>query len=75
MEIHERRCGNCKFFHKLEYGFETGKVLKESSCCIVFTRMYGMYESPNSYDSPVVETTENEMCEMWTEAREDEVSD
>lgn len=68
MKIHERRCGNCKFFHKLEYGFETGKGFKESSWCIALTRMY---ESPNGYDSAVVETTENEMCEMWTEAQED----
>lgn len=67
MKTHEMKCGNCKFFHKLEYGFETGKGFKESSCCIALTRMY---ESPNNYDSPVVETTENEICEMWTEVQE-----
>lgn len=67
MKTHEMKCGNCKFFHKLEYGFETGKGFKESSCCIALTRMYG---SADRYDSMVVETTENEMCEMWTEVKE-----
>lgn len=67
MKTHEMKCENCKFFHKLEYGFETGKGFKESSCYIALTRMYG---SADSYDSMVVETTENEMCEMWKEVLE-----
>ena len=57
-------CGNCKFFHKLKYGFEVEKGLKESSCCIALTRLDG---EKDSYESFVIETTEDDMCEMFTE--------
>ena len=60
----DHKCANCKYFHRLKYGFEVGKGFKESSCCIALTRLD---EDIDGYDSFVVETTGNNMCEMFTE--------
>lgn len=60
-------CKNCKFFHRLKYGFELGKGFKESSCCIVLTRFSEPCADMDDYDSFVVEVTENDRCEMFTE--------
>lgn len=60
----EMICKNCKYFHKLKYGFETGKGFKESSCCIALTRID---EDIDDYKSFVVETNENSRCEMFFE--------
>lgn len=57
-------CKNCKYWHKLKYGFKTEKGFTESSCCIALTRLD---ENIDDYDSFVIETTENDMCEMFTE--------
>lgn len=56
-------CKNCKYWHKLKYGFKTGKGFKESSCCIALIKLD---ENVDDYDSFVIETTENDMCEMFT---------
>lgn len=57
-------CKNCKYWHKLKYGFEKGKGFKESSCCIALTRVG---EDIDDYESFVIEAGENDMCEMFTE--------
>ena len=60
----EGRCENCKYWHKLKYEFKTGDGFKESSCCIALTRLD---EDIDEYDSFVVETNADDMCEMFTE--------
>ncbi len=67
MKTYEMKCGNCKFFHKLEYGFETGKGFKESSCCIALTRQS---ESPDDYGAFLVETDADGTCEMFCERKD-----
>ena len=57
-------CKNCKFFHRLKYGFEVGKGFEDSSCCIALTRLD---KDIDGYNSFVVETTENDRCEMFIE--------
>ena len=57
-------CGNCKFFHKLKYGFKVHSGFKESSCCIALTRCE---DDIDNYEAFVVETTEGDTCEMFTE--------
>jgi hypothetical protein len=57
-------CGNCIFFHKLKYDFEVEKGFKESSCCIALTRLD---EKKDNYECFVIETTEEDMCEMFVE--------
>ena len=59
----ELKCKNCKYWHKLKYGFKTGKGFKESSCCIALTRLD---EDVDTYESFVIETAEDDMCEMFT---------
>ena len=58
----EKKCKNCKYFHKLKQKFQVHKGYSESSCCIALTRQN---ESPDDYDSFVVETNEDDMCEMF----------
>jgi hypothetical protein len=58
------KCGNCKFFHKLKYGFEVERGFKESSCCIALTRLD---EKKDDYECFVIETTEDDTCEMFTD--------
>lgn len=59
-------CMNCKYFHKLKYGFEVDKGYKESSCCIALTRLY---EDIDGYNSFVVECDEDDCCEMFTKIK------
>jgi len=63
----DEKCTNCKYFHRLKYGFEVGTGFKESSCCIAFTRLCDLRDSIDDYDSFVVECEENDRCEMFTE--------
>ena len=58
------KCKNCKYYHELKYGFEQFKGFKTSSCCIALTRCD---EDVDSYNSFVIETSENSVCEMFTE--------
>ena len=59
----EERCENCKYWHKLKYGFKTRIGFQESSCCIALTRLY---EDIDEYDSFIIETNADDMCEMFT---------
>ena len=69
-------CGNCKYFHSLKIGERYPIVSSSSvtigrrrgrfditSCCVVHA-----VES-DDYDSFIIETTENDMCEMFTERK------
>lgn len=38
-----------------------------TSCCIAFTRLCDPCDDVDDYDSFVIETTENDTCEMFTE--------
>lgn len=66
-QIIEARCENCKYWHRLKYGFKTGDGFKESSCCIAWTRLD---KGIDEYDSFVVETNADDMCEMFHEKGE-----
>lgn len=62
----ERKCKNCKCFHRLKHNFEVGKGYEESSCCVALARMnddYGFF---------VMQVDENGFCEMYME-REEEI--
>ena len=59
----DKCCKNCLYWHRLKYGFEVWKGYKESSCCIAWTRLD---EDIDEYDSFIVETNADDMCEMFT---------
>lgn len=63
----KEKCKKCKYFHKLKYGFKQFQGFKISSCCIALTRCD---EDVDNYDSFVIETDENGMCEMFTERKD-----
>ena len=57
-------CENCKYFHNLKYGFQPFHGFIESKCCIALTREC---EEPDSIDAFVIETTADDLCEMFCE--------
>ena len=52
----EERCKNCNWFTQLKHNFSVGNGYESSNCCIAFA---------NEKDGFIVETTENDMCEMF----------
>ena len=52
----EECCKNCNWFTKLSHNFSVKNGFENSHCCIVFA---------NEKDGFVVETTENDVCEMF----------
>ena len=52
----EECCKNCNWFTKLSHNFSVGNGFENSHCCIVFAK---------EKDGFVVETAENDMCEMF----------
>ena len=58
------KCEECKYFHRLKYNFNQGNGFDETSCCIALTRAY---EDPDNYEAFVIETTKDDMCELFCE--------
>lgn len=52
----EECCKNCNWFTKLSHNFSVGNGFENSHCCVVFAK---------EKEGFVVETTENDMCEMF----------
>ena len=56
-------CENCIYCHRLKHNFEVGKGFEESLACDVLLHLDG--------DGFIVETSKNEMCEMFTEKEQE----
>lgn len=60
----DKKCGNCKFYHKLKHTFIQGKGFTETACCIALTRCG---EDVDDFSTFVIEVEPDDMCEIWTE--------
>ena len=57
-------CGKCRYFAQLQHNFKKGKGFETSNCCVMFPLVY--------HEGYVIETTENDMCEMFYRRKDNE---